>query len=167
MAKKPGSRTVAPAAKPFEARPRQKKTRYSEKLAIEICERLAAGEVWSRICGHGGMPSQSALYQWENMHPPFAAMLALARVMAADKAADDVVSTARAVTPATATADRVKMGGLQWAAAKGAPHRYGARAEAAAPARPRRLDIRIRRFEKYTGEDGRLYVREVLTEDGK
>ena len=165
MAKAPGSRKTAPAAA-LKTPARRSNKKYSLKLAMEICDRLAAGEVWSRIAGHGRMPSQSALYQWRTNHREFAEMLELAREMAADTAADDVVTVARAVTPATATADRVRIGAMQWAAGKGAPQRYGAKADAA-PRGPVRLDIRIRRFEKYTGEDGRLYVREILTEDGE
>src|SRR5258708_12640750 len=56
--------------------------RYSEALAREICERIARGEVWSRIGGTDGMPEYSTLFLWRKQRPEFAEAFPLARAPA-------------------------------------------------------------------------------------
>lgn len=167
MAKTPGRRTAASRTSKPVVRAKRQPVRYTPGLARKICRRLAAGELWSRIAGQDDLPTHTALYQWITKKPNFAQMVRQARDIAADVAADDVLATARAVTAATATADRVRISALQWSAAKAAPHRYGARAEAQAPPAPIPLTLRVRRFEKLIGEDGRPFLREILPEGEK
>ncbi len=110
------------------------------------------------------MPSVSAIHGWKKRVPEFAEALTLAKEMAADTAADELLTVARGTTPATASADRVRIAALQWSAAKAAPHRYGAKAEAAEPP-SRRLVIRVRHFEEVVGPDGRPEIREIPPRD--
>lgn len=133
--------------------------RYSPKIGKAICERLAQGEVWGRICANTQMPSYSTLYDWRDRYPEFADGLARAREMAADFFADRVMEVADTVTSGTASGDRVRVGILQWRAAKAAPHLYGRKAEDYAP--QRKIIVEVTKFEKAIGPDGQTYLREI------
>jgi len=138
--------------------------RYSKSIAQEICERLAGGEVWFKICNTGRMPSYATLYDWRRRHPEFAEAYAQAKEMAADLRADKALVVAEESTPATVQSDRLRVGALQWRAAKGSPRQYGPRAgepDDIDEETPRRLIIEVRHFEKVTRPDGSVYVREI------
>jgi len=154
-----------PAAEKGALGGRKPSVKYSAALAGRIFARIAGGETWSKLAGTDGMPSANALYQWAKIKDGFAEGLKEAREMAADRAADEVLEVARAATAQSASADRVKINALQWSAAKGAPHRYGARAESAVP--KVEIVVRVKQFERVTLADGRVVVREILTEDGQ
>ena len=157
-----GTPPAGPDQRPTKPQ-RKRRVTYSEKLVDVICERIAAGEMWSTFAGTPSMPSYSALYDWRDNYPYCTGRLAQARDRAADAAADELVEVAREATAKTASADRLRVGALQWKAGKSAPHRYGARAEAAElPAR--RLVIRVRHFEEVVGPDGARFIREILPE---
>ncbi len=161
------ARTVVGKAETEERTIGRKATvKFSMKLLKQICERLAQGETWSAMASTKGMPCHTALYQWRATKPGVAEALAAAREQAADAAADELLSLARETTAANASANRVKIGALQWQASKGAPHRYGARADAGDTA-PVRIEVRVRRFQKVTREDGTMFLREIMTEDGQ
>ncbi|WP_309604338.1 hypothetical protein [Phenylobacterium sp.] len=138
--------------------------RYGKAVAEEICRRIAMGEIWFKICNTGRLPSYTTLYDWLRKHPDFAEGYAQAREMAADLRADKALVVAEESTAATVQSDRLRVGALQWRAAKGAPKRYGSKAgesdrHDAAP--PREIVIRVRQFERLIGEDGLAYVREI------
>jgi hypothetical protein len=139
--------------------------RYSKKVAREICLRIAGGEVWHKICNTGRLPSYTTLYTWLRKYPDFAEDFAQAKEMAADLRADKVLVVAEESTAATVQADRLRVGALQWHAAKAAPKRYGSRAEVMEEGVPRRLIIQVRHFEKAYRPDGTAYTREVLPDD--
>jgi hypothetical protein len=45
---------------------------YDEALGMEICKRIANGELPARICSPAGFPSsRSTLYRWRQQHPEF------------------------------------------------------------------------------------------------
>ena len=48
--------------------------RYSDKLAVEICERIAVGELLIRICRDEHMPTMRRCNQWLKEHPDFASL---------------------------------------------------------------------------------------------
>lgn len=145
-----------------------KPARYSRAVAEEICQRIAGGEVWFKICNTGGLPSYATLYAWLRKYPDFAEAYAQAREMAADLRADKALVVAEAATPATVQADRLRVTTLQWHAAKAAPRRYGSRAgDDPNDDSPRTLTIRVRRFEKAFRDDGTAYVREIGGPDGE
>lgn len=160
MAKSPGAQ---PRAKPQPKPARKTRVPYSNELAERICALIAEGKALNAVTAEPGMPTPSAINQWIAKKPVFAGAVRLARETAADLAADEIRSTAMSVTAADASAARVKISGLQWSAAKGAPHRYGAKAESAPP-EPTRLVIRVRRFEKAVDADGQTYLREIKPE---
>jgi hypothetical protein len=139
--------------------------RYSKAVTREICKRIAAGEIWFRICNTGRMPSYTTLYAWLDRYPDFAEAYAQAREMAADLRADKALAVAEAATPATVTADRLHVSALQWHAAKASPGRYGSGGGASGgedEAGPPRLIIEVRQFERARRPDGTAYVREVM-----
>src|SRR5690606_38220397 len=39
--------------------------RYSKVVTAKICERIANGEAWYRICNRDGLPAYGTLYHWE------------------------------------------------------------------------------------------------------
>ena len=144
--------------------------RYGKAVAAKICGRIADGEAWFRICNQNGLPAYGTLYDWLKKHPDFAEAYAQAREMAADRRADEALEVAQGSTAATVQSDRLYVNTLQWRAAKGAPRRYGARAEAAESAEERetpRLIIEVRRFEKVVRPDGSVYAREILPVQGR
>lgn len=157
---------VRPAGKKVRADGTVTHARYSKKLTREICRRIAGGEVWHRICNTGILPSYTTLYTWRRKYPDFAEDLAQAREMAADRHADQVLVVAEESTAATVQSDRLRVGALQWHAAKAAPKRYGSRAgdDVVEEGAAQRLIIEIRHFEKAYRPDGTAYTREVLPE---
>ena len=159
-----GGRSPLPAIKAVRADGTATLARYSKGLAAEICERIAAGEIWFKICNTGRLPSYTTLYQWLKRHPDFAEAYAQAKEMAADLRADKALAVAEGATAATVTADRLRVSTLQWHAGKAAPRRYGSRvgADVEEEGPPRELVIRVRRFERAWREDGSAYVREVF-----
>jgi hypothetical protein len=163
-------RSAAPAKKKVRRDGTVVCVRYSKKIAREICERLASGEVWFRICNTGHMPSYGTLYDWRRRHPEFAEAYAQAREMAADLMADKALAVAEAATAGTVSADRLHVSTLQWRAAKAAPRRYGARAGAededgAENGEAPRLIVEVRRFEKAQRPDGTFYTREIFPDE--
>jgi len=53
--------------KPGPGRP----SKYSPKLADEICRRLSEGEPFVSICGDAHMPDFSTIWRWERSNPEF------------------------------------------------------------------------------------------------
>lgn len=159
MAKTPRRRAPAPAKKTPRTGRIRIYVRYSPKIARQICERIASGEPWSKVCLDEAMPSYTSLYGWCDRHPEFAEELSRARVMAADLFADRVLEVAQAATSATASGDRLHVGALQWRAAKAAPHLYGRKAEERVETR--KIIVEVRKFEKVIGPDGQTYLREI------
>src|SRR3569832_910457 len=66
---------------------------YSEPVAREICERLAAGETLRAICRSEHMPPESTVRLWvlDDAGPGFAAHYARARDVAMDVMADEII----------------------------------------------------------------------------
>jgi len=162
--RQPRKPTPLPATKTVREDGTVSHVRYSRAVAREICERLAAGEMWFKICNTGRLPSYTTLYDWRRRYPEFAEGYAQAKEMAADLRADKALAVAEESTPASVQSDRLRVGALQWRAAKGAPRQYGARAgepDETEEGPPRRLIIEVRHFEKVSRPDGSVFVREI------
>jgi len=80
--------------------------------------------------------------------------------MAADNCAERALEVADGATAATVQADRLRVSTLLWHAARGAPHRYGAKAEGREE--ERRIIIEVRDFVPVTRPDGTVIAREIL-----
>lgn len=98
---------------------------YSEELADMICASLASGASLRKICDAEGMPDRETVRRWQLENEDFAAKCARARDVQADEYFDRVLEVVDGATAESAPADRVKLAGLQWMAAKLAPKRYG------------------------------------------
>lgn len=156
---------LAPRIRKGNGRKRRARVWFTPELGQEICARIGAGETWSRMAGTRGMPSYTTLYQWRDEHPEFAAELARARDIAADARAERALEVSEEATATTVQAARLLVSTLLWHAAKGAPHRYGAKVEAAVgKAAVAAITVRIRDFEPVTREDGSTGTREILAD---
>ena len=160
----PERKPVTAPSRASRGLPRNKVVRYGHKVATRVCERIAGGESWFRICNSDGLPSYTTLYAWAAKYPEFGRALAEARQMAADLRADKALAVAEASTAATASADRLHVSALQWHAGKSAPGRWGAKADDgwSDGAGGRRLVVEVRQFERAWDEAGKPFVREVL-----
>lgn len=88
---------------------RRRGVRYSEAVAEAICERMAAGEPWSRISQDPRMPTYTALYNWKRKHPAFAEKVRLAQEAAADLHMDQALFIADEVTKDTVSQAKLKI----------------------------------------------------------
>ena len=69
-------------------------TTYSQKVADEICERLANGESLRGICEDNAMPCKATVFKWLGQQPAFADQYARAREAQADALADEILHIA-------------------------------------------------------------------------
>jgi hypothetical protein len=69
-----------PPASEAEPQPRRKaEVRWSEALGRKICRRVAAGELLCQVLRDDGMPTQTAVANWEAARPKFKKALLAAR----------------------------------------------------------------------------------------
>lgn len=127
-------------------------SKFTLKIADEICERLADGESLRTICEAENMPSRAAVFRWLASDESFRNQYAHARDAQADTLADEIlnladecrigVKTTRKANgdEETVTADmvertRVQIDARKWLAGKLKPKVYGEKqAEAASGA---------------------------------
>lgn len=70
------------------------KVTFSQKVADEICSRLAEGEPLRQICRDKHMPSWQAVYQWIEKYEDFARHIARARKLGFDAIAEEALEIA-------------------------------------------------------------------------
>jgi hypothetical protein len=130
---------------------RRRGVRYSEAVAAAICERMAAGEPWSRISEDPAMPTYTALYVWKKKHPGFADQVRVAQEAAADRHMDQALAIADEVTKDTVTQARVRIDTLK---SRTARLDAAAKGEGGKDA-PRRtvFNIKIVRFGQFEDDD--------------
>jgi transposase len=102
---------------------------YTQKLAEEICARLADGESLRAICRDDHMPDRSTVLRWEDAHEDFAAKCARARNWQADHEFDRMHEIECGVLDGSIDPQsaRVVLSSKQWRASKLAPKKYGDR----------------------------------------
>ena len=131
--KKATSKTTAAAKKP-----RAQPVRYSDELALEFCERVAAGRTVADVCRDPDMPHWSTVYDWMEAHEVFDRGVARAREVAAgileaellqiaDETAFDTVETDHGLKADKEWIARSKLRveTRQWLLQKTAPRLYG------------------------------------------
>lgn len=106
-----------------------RQTLYTPELGQLICDRLIDGESLHSICASESMPHRTTVMRWMEADPAFATICARARVLQGDLMDDMILDCAKACTPETAAADRVKIGAYQWRAARLEPKKYGDKVE--------------------------------------
>lgn len=98
-------------------------SKYSEKLAGEICERIAEGEGLVTICKGEGMPNISTIFRWLESKPGFCDRYARAREEQAEVHADEILSIAD--TEEDVNRAKVRIDARKWTASKLRPKKYG------------------------------------------
>lgn len=99
-------------------------SRYSLKLAREICRRLENGESLRAIGRDPAMPCYATVYHWLERFPEFEEMYVRARQRQADTLMDEARELALAATPKTVWADRLRFDVIRWTTARLAPRKY-------------------------------------------
>lgn len=92
----------------------------------ELCSMVAEGETIRQIATHYGV-SAGSIIAWLTDTQERTEQYARARDAAADLFETEIIEAAMAVSPETASADRVKIDALKWVAARRAPKRYSER----------------------------------------
>ena len=129
--------------KPKARRGRGRPTRYTPKVAVDICTRLAEGESLRAICMDNAIPARSTVLGWlfDGEHEDFMDQYARAREAQAEARADEIVDIADDVTGDFTTdkdgkaivdhehiqRSRLRVDARKWIASKLLPKRYGDR----------------------------------------
>lgn len=71
-----------------------RKDSYTQKIADEICERIAQGEPLRQICRDEGMPAWRTVYDWINKYEDFSTAIARARELGYDAIAEETLDIA-------------------------------------------------------------------------
>jgi hypothetical protein len=71
-----------------------RKSKYSEAIAQEICDRIAEGETLSSICKDKHMPDTSTVWRWRKENNEFSQCFARAREIGFDAIADEALRIA-------------------------------------------------------------------------
>lgn len=69
-------------------------SKYTDELAVEICERIVCGESLNKITRDSHMPSVGTVYRWLQQDKNFREMYTRAREDQADTYADEIVAIA-------------------------------------------------------------------------
>ncbi len=127
--------------KPKARRGPGRPTRYTPKVAADICTRLAGGEGLRSICDDAAMPARSTVTGWlfDGEHEDFMDQYARAREAQAEVWADEIVSIADDSSSDVTTdkdgkeivnhehiqRSRLRVDTRKWVASKLLPKRYG------------------------------------------
>ncbi len=120
---------------------RGRPTKYSDKLAATICQRLAEGESLRKICKDANVPAMSTVLAWlfDGGHDEFSEQYARAREAQAEFYADEIVDIADDSSADVTTDEdgketvdhehisrsRLRVDSRKWVASKLLPKVYG------------------------------------------
>jgi hypothetical protein len=118
-------------------------SKFTQKLADIICERIADGESLRLICQSDDMPARSSVFKWLAETKTFSDQYARAREAQADLLADEILTIADDSTNDTLVKERkdgddyevanaewiarsrLRVDARKWLASKMAPKKYG------------------------------------------
>jgi hypothetical protein len=113
-------------------------SKFTQKIADDICERLAGGESMRTICKDEAMPAMSTAFRWLAQDRTFQEQYARAREAQADFLADEILAIADETERDTIAAEngdradnewiarsRLRVDARKWLASKMAPKKYG------------------------------------------
>lgn len=102
-------------------------TKYSNKLATDICTHISNGKSLRQIAELENYPSIEAMRVWLIKYPDFAVQYAHARDEQADYYADEILATIENAPSSRDEIERakVKVEALKWIASKLKPRKYG------------------------------------------
>jgi hypothetical protein len=89
--RKASPRKKAPAKKAAEKRGRGQPTKYSNKMAVDVCTRIVEGESVREIFRDPKMPSISAHFNWLREHEEYQIMYSAALNMQADYMEHEII----------------------------------------------------------------------------
>lgn len=97
---------------------------FSQKLADDICERLADGESLRSICEDKSMPTRATVFRWLAASPAFQSQYAHAREDQTETLVDEMLRIAddKSLDPKDR---RVRIDTRKWLAGKMKPKKYG------------------------------------------
>jgi len=107
---------------------------FNQKVADEICARIANGESLRGVCRDEKMPVTSTVCKWLCQQNAFAEQYARAKAAQADALVDEMLQIADEPIPSTATGgldsaavqkQRLQIDTRKWYAGKVAPKKYG------------------------------------------
>jgi hypothetical protein len=98
-------------------------SKFSDKLADKICERIADGESLRAICADKNVPGKRTVMTWLSRNENFRHQYAQAREEQADFYADEIIEIAD--NEADTNRARVRIDARKWKASKMAPKKYG------------------------------------------
>ena len=101
-----------------------KRMHYSRELADIICERLASGEMISKICKSDGMPNYTTVKKWYRQHEEFQEMYDQAMEDRGDTYFDKVMETVEEAGQGEIPQAKLKSDAYKWAAQISNPKQY-------------------------------------------
>lgn len=129
--------------------PTARPSKFTQKLADRICDRVAGGESLHAICKDPKMPAERSVYRWLNneKYAAFGLNYARAREIRADKLAEEILEIAddgskdwtvdkdgrEIVDHEHIQRSKLRVDARKWAAAKLAPKKYSDRMEVSGP----------------------------------
>jgi len=135
---------------------------YSDKVANDICIRIALGESLRRICMEDGMPAQSSVYEWLLRYPDFSEKYARARELQAETQFDELTDIVDQPPELNYVTDKngelievkfdstyvawmkLRVDTRKWTAARMAPKKYGEHKQAEEKSDPTVIDVSVR-----------------------
>ncbi|MET0275012.1 MAG: hypothetical protein ABW360_18650, partial [Phenylobacterium sp.] len=116
---------ASPAARAAGVRDgRGRPSTYTPERGAEICRRLAEGETLIAIVRDPDMPCYATVLNWAQARADFADAYAEARSLAADYLFDEAREVAKAATPVSVWADRLRFDVIRWQTARLSPRKY-------------------------------------------
>ena len=106
---------------------------FDQDVADLVCERLCDGVAMRRIVGCDGVPDWKTLWKWLDENPSFFQQYTRARMVQAQRYADEVIEIADSADAENAHAVRVRLDARRWLLSKVLPKLYGDAVGAAAP----------------------------------
>ncbi len=102
-------------------------SKYSDYLALLICEQIVEGKSLRTICQADDMPSIPTVFAWLDKYPEFLNRYARAKDQSADTLTEDIHKLAWAAVNGEIDpqAARVAIDAFKWTASKLKPKKYG------------------------------------------
>jgi hypothetical protein len=101
-------------------------SKFTEKIAQTICERIAGGESLRTICAADDMPDKATVLRWLTKGGPFRDQYTRAREDQVEHYADEIIDIADN-TVSDSQRDRLRVDTRKWLMGKLAPKKYGER----------------------------------------
>ncbi len=116
-------------------------TKFNQKLADEICERLMNGESLRSISLSDHMPQRSTIHHWLATNSAFSDQYVVARDFQADTLADELIHIAD--TAEDVNKARLQVDTRKWAASKLKPKKYGDKLDVTSDGKPMPVLVRF------------------------